>query len=234
MSRSRADETWTYESIVGSIPGLSLPPAVALAVQLGLFEAGLLVMAAVYDLHDAVLPGTVAVLVATAGSAFMLDLGPRTRGLSLDPSYDRLLFGSSIEVVLSILAFAALMTYLFVADPRADPVFLTDVLGERPPLPAVYLMLIILWDVCYRIGTGWWTAVVAGWRTLSGGFDAPTARELRRIDGHTFGFALVQLALLPFVREHPVLFWALVGHALAVGIVTGISTAILVKRSYSA
>ncbi len=229
MSR-RFGETWTYESIVGAIPGLSLPPAVAVGVQFVLFEALLLVLAAVYGLWEAVLPGTVAVGVAAVGSAFMLDLGRRTRQLDLAGVYDRLLFGSRIEVVLTLLAFSALLTYLFVADPRSSPGLLTDLLGERPPLPAVYLLLLVLWDVCYRIGTGWWTAVVAFWRALEGDFTETTARELRRIDRRTLGFAVVQLALAPFVRGHPVLFWALVGHVVAVGTVTGAST-LLLRRS---
>jgi hypothetical protein len=229
--RRRFGETWTYESIVGAIPGLSLPPAVAVTVQFALFEAGVLVLAAVYDLPGAVLPGTVAVGVAAVGSAFMLDLGERTRRLDLAGAYDRLLFGSRIEVVLTLLAFSALLTYLFVADPRTAPVLLYDLLGERPPLPAVYLTLLVLWDVCYRIGTGWWTAVVACWRSLAGDFDARTAAELRRIDRRTAGFAVVQLALVPFVRGHPVLTVALVGHVVAVGAVTGLSTLLLARKN---
>jgi len=224
-------ETWTYESIVGAVPGLSLPPVVAVGVQFVLFEVLLLALAWGYGLWNAVLPGTVAVAVAAVGSAFMLDLGRRTRQLDIAEVYDRLLFGSRIEVVLTLLAFAALLTYLFVADPRSSPVLLTDLLGERPPLPAVYLLLLVLWDVCYRIGTGWWTAVVAFWRSLDGEFSGTTARELRRIDRRTLGFGLVQLGLVPFIVDHPVLLWALVGHVAAVGAVTGASTLLLRRNS---
>ncbi|GGJ01343.1 hypothetical protein GCM10008995_09010 [Halobellus salinus] len=46
---------------------------------------------------------------------------------------------------------------------------------------AFYLTLLILWDLCYRIGTSWWAAVVALWRSWRYPFDAETVRHLRRL-----------------------------------------------------
>ncbi|MFB6136322.1 MAG: hypothetical protein ABEJ04_06145 [Halobacteriaceae archaeon] len=214
-------ETWVYESIVGAVPGLDLSEGEAVAVQFLAFEAGVLALAAAYGLWAAVLPATAAVLVAALGSAFMLDLGGRLRSVDVPDDYAALLFGSSVEVVLGLLAYAALLTYLFVVDPRADSPLLVGLLGPDPPALAVYLLLLVCWDVCYRIGTGWWAAVAALYRSLTHTFDPETARVLRVADAETVGFALVQLGLLPFLRGHPLLAFAVVGHVVAVLAVAG-------------
>ncbi|SDX76552.1 DUF7530 family protein [Halobellus clavatus] len=214
-------ETWVYESIVGAIPGVELSDRQAIAVQLGIFQTGIVVLALVYDLWDAVLPGTVAVVVAAAGSGVMRQFGRRTRELDLPEPYRRLLFGSSIEVVLGILAFVALVTHLFIFDPRtADPTLLTGLFGPDPPVPVVYLTLLILWDLCYRIGTSWWGAVVALWRSWRYAFDPATARRLRRLDALNVGFGLTQLAMVPFLLDRPVLLVAVGGHIVAVTVVS--------------
>jgi hypothetical protein len=213
-------ETWVYESIVGAIPGLHLRPGVAVAVQFVLFQGSLLALAWAYDLWSAAVPGTVAVGVAAAGSVAMLYLGNQTRALSPPAPLRRLLFGSSIEVVLSVFAFVALVTYLLVdAGPDGTALF-TDLFGADPPILPVYLTLLVLWDLCYRIGTSWWVAVVSLWRSLRFGFDAGTVSKYRRLDVVNVGFALLQLALVPFVLDEPVLLFAVVGHVTAVVVVS--------------
>jgi len=88
---------------------------------------------------------------------------------------------------------------------------------------------VVLWDVCYRIGTGWWASLVGLWRSLglSGTFDRETADELGRIDAITIGFAWIQLSLVPFVDGHPILVAAIVGHVVAVTFVSGVSILVL-------
>jgi hypothetical protein len=83
----------------------------------------------------------------------------------------RLLFGSSIEVVLSVLAYVALVTHLFVFAPQQGTPLLENLLGQEPPILVVYFALLVLWDVCYRIGTGWWASVAALWRSARYRFD---------------------------------------------------------------
>ncbi|GAA0650277.1 DUF7530 family protein [Salarchaeum japonicum] len=219
----RYGRTWVYESIVGAIPGLSLPDRLAVAVQFVLFEALVLAAAAAYGYWNAVVPGTVAVAVAAAGSAFMLDMGRRVRTLSLPDDYTRLLFGSSVEVVLGVLAYVALVTYLFVVDPRDGATLLEQLFGPSPAAPAVALALLVLWDVCYRIGTGWWAAVLAAYRELRYSFDGETAAELRALDSRNVGFALLQLVLVPLLGDQPVLALAVAGHVLAVGSVVAVA-----------
>lgn len=89
---------------------------------------------------------------------------------------------------------------------------------SRAWTPPTTLLLLALWDVCYRIGTGWWTSVIALWRSLTGTFDPETTRALRRTDLETTGFGLVQL--LPFVLDRPVLVAVLGGHVLAAVVVS--------------
>ncbi|WP_436901457.1 DUF7530 family protein [Halovenus halobia] len=228
MSNSPYSESWVYEGIVGALPGIAVSPRVALAMQFLLFESAVLVVGFVYDLPEAALAGTVAVVVATAGSAELIRIGARVREIPVPEPYRRLLFGSNIEVVLSVLAYIALITHLFVFDPRQAEVPLLDALfGPEPPVVAVYLMLLILWDVCYRIGAGWWASVAALWRTLRYEFDPKSRRSLRRIDGEVALFGLAQCAFLPFLVGQPVLFVVVAGHVLAVVLVNGLSVLLL-------
>ncbi|WP_128476704.1 DUF7530 family protein [Halorussus pelagicus] len=227
---ARYGETWVYESIVGAIPGLSLSQPVAVVIQFALFEGLILAFAAVYDLWSAVPAGTAAVAVAAVGSYVMLALGDEIRRMKTPTAYRQLLFSSSIEVVLGVMSFVALLTYLFTLDARSGQVpLLTLLLGESPPAPAVFLTLLVLWDLCYRIGTGWWASLTGLVRTVQYGdqFDAAARRQLLRIDLLTIGFAVVQLLLVPFVWGRSLLVVAIVGHVVAVTLVSGTSAVLL-------
>lgn len=224
-------ETWVYEGIIGAIPGLDLGPRRALALQFIVFEAAILILAWYYGYWGAAIAGTVAVVVATIGSAELLRIAEYARSEDVPKPYQRLLFGSNVEVVLSVFAFIALLTHLFVLDPRHSTTpLLESLLGSEPPAPAVFLTLLVLWDVCYRIGAGWWASVASLWRTLRYPVDSETRRRLRRGDIETLGFAAVQLAFVPFLLSQPVLLVAVVGHVVAVTVVIGLSVAISARR----
>lgn len=227
-------ETWVYESLVGAIPGLDLSARAAVGVQFILFEGAVLALAAAYDLWAAAVAGTAAVLVASAGSVAMIAISRLARRGNAPPTYRHLLFGSSIEVVLGVFSFVALVTYLFVVDPAGPgDGLLTSLFGADPPAPAVFLTLLVLWDLCYRIGTGWWASVVALWRSSRCSFDATAAHAFRRADLATMGFGLLQLGLVPFVREERLLLVAVVGHVLAVVLVTSLSVVLIGRRTRS-
>jgi hypothetical protein len=232
MAEPEYGESWVYEGIVGALPGLDLSPRVVLGLQFVLFETSILALAWFYDLPEAAIAGTVAVVVATAGSAELLRIGGRVRRAEIPESYQRLLFGSNVEVVLSVLAFVALVTHLFVFDQQGSGTPLIEtLLGPEPPVLAVYLMLLILWDVCYRIGAGWWAGVAALWRSARFRFDEETRRELRLADAETALFGLVQLAFVPFLLNYPVLLVVVAGHVAAVVLVSGASIALLSYRA---
>jgi hypothetical protein len=84
----------------------------------------------------------------------------------------------------------------------------------------VFVTLLILWDLCYRVGTSWWTALVSLWRSLRIRVTPEAARRCRRIDAVNVGFAFLELALLPFVGTHTVAVVALLGHVAAVTVVS--------------
>ncbi|TKR25785.1 DUF7530 family protein [Natronomonas salsuginis] len=225
-------ETWAYESIIGALPGIDLSPGGAIAIQLAVFEVAVLGLGWYYDLRTAAVAGTAAVVVAALGSAEMLRISAAARQPETPEPYRRLLFGSSIEVVLSVLAFVALVTHLFVFDLGSPEPLVDTLFGSEPPTLAVYLMLLILWDLCYRIGTGWWASIVGLWRSIRYRFDARTAAVLRRADREAVVFGLLQLPLLPFLTGQPVLFAALAAHVAAVLVVSGSSLVLLRRREY--
>ncbi|WP_338726690.1 hypothetical protein [Haladaptatus sp. DJG-WS-42] len=222
-------DSWVYESIVGALPGVSLSPFRSAVVQFVLFEGGLFVVAALYDRWNAIPAGTAAITVATVGSLAMSRIANRIRTADVPRTYHRLLFGPNVEVVLAVLAFVAFVTYLFTFDTGGESL-LAQVLGESPPMLGVYLLLLVCWDLCYRIGTGWWASVTALWRSWTYEFPPEQARALSRADGETLAFGLLQLGLLPFVTAQPVLVAALLGHVVAMVVVTGLSLLLLRKN----
>ena len=231
MGEPEFGETWAYESIIGALPGIDVSTRAAIAIQFCLFEAAAIALAAVYDLWIAIPAATGAVLVATVGSVEMLRISNLTRRDTVPETYRRLLFGSSIEVVLSVLAYVALVTHLFVFAPQRGTPLFENLLGREPPILVVYFALLVLWDVCYRIGTGWWASVAALWRSARYRFDPETARLLQRADLETMGFGVLQLVLVPFLVDFPVLLVAVVGHVCAVTAVTGLSVLLLRRRT---
>ena len=225
-------ETWVYESIVGALPGIRLPTWAALAIQLVVFEVAVVALSWYYDTWNVAIAATAVIFVATVGSIEMLRISTLVRRIDVPPTYRALLFSSNMEVVLSVLAYIALLTHIFVFDPQTASSSLLDTLfGPDPPVLVVYLMLLILWDICYRIGTGWWASVTGLWRSLRFRLDPDTARVFQRADIETWGFGVLQLVLVPFVAGRPILVTAVVGHVVAVTLVTGASVALLRLRT---
>ena len=218
MSREYG-ETWVYESLVGGIPGLGISRSLAVALQFVIFEVGVVALGWYYGVWNAVVAGTVAVVVAAVGSVEMHRLGAKNRLLGTPPEHKRLLFGSSIEIVLGVLAFIALVTYLFAWENT----LLDRLFGPQPPIPVVYLTLLVLWDLTYRIGTSWWSAVVALWRAVHVDLPPDERATVRRLDAENIGFSMVQLALVPFLLSEPILLGAVVGHVIAVAIVCSLA-----------
>ncbi|MFB6310587.1 MAG: hypothetical protein ABEH64_05320 [Salinirussus sp.] len=223
--------SWVYEDIVSAIPGLELPPRYAIAIQFLGFEAIVLSLAAVYQRPSAAVVGTVAVIVASTGSAAMVTIAREIRIANPSPRYSRLLFGSNVEVVLGVLAYAALSTYLVITG--GDGGLFESVLGPEPPAPAVFVAFVLAWDVSYRIGVGWWASLIGCWRSFSERVTAEAAASYRRADLVTLGFASVQLLLVPVIASERLLALAVVGHVAAVFTVSGLSLLALERRKVS-
>lgn len=222
------EPAWVYESIVSSVPGLSVGTWRSLAVQFLGFEIAILGVGVLYGLPAfTLLAGTVTVAVASVGSAAMVAVAEAARAMD-DRAYSQLLLGSRIELVLGLVAFVGLVTYLFVLDPPASPALLDRLFGPTPPAVAVFVLLLVLWDVCYRIGAAWWASVIALWQVRRGPSGVRDRTPRRRTHRILLGFGGVQIALLPFVLDQPPLVVALCGHVAAVGLVTG--TAVALER----
>jgi hypothetical protein len=224
MTEPEFGETWTYESIVGALPGIEVSTTLALTIQLGIFEIGVLVLAWFYGLWNVALIGSAAVFVAGIGSIEMVRVARRIRSAELPDAYRRLVFGSKMDVVLAVLAFCAMLSYLFVPNAQTGRAPLLDrLLGPTPPVLVVYFLLLVLWDVCYRIGTGWWATVTSLWRSYRYRFDPDTAKTFFWADIETIVFGVIQLLLIPFVLDYPILLAVLVAHVSAVLVVTSAS-----------
>ena len=219
---------WAYVSLVNAVPGVTLGPRQALAVQFGLFEAAAVVLAAAYGRWEALPVATVAVLVATAGSAFMLSLSERIRALEPPAPYRRTLFDSSVDVLMGLVAFVALLTYVLVGARSPDGGLLVRLLGDPLPALPVAFALLLAWDVCYRIGTAWWVSLSGLWRALAydGRLDDAARAASVGIERRAVAFAALQLLLVPFLRAEPLLAAALVGHVGAVAVVSGLTVAL--------
>jgi hypothetical protein len=210
---------WAYVSLVSAIPGLAIDPRRALVVQFVLFEGVAVGLAAWYGRWAALPFATTAILVATLGSGLMVVLSDWVRSLDPPRSYRQALFESSIDVVMGLVAFIALLTSLLV-DSRGA--LLQRVLGDPLPPQVVFFALFVAWDLCYRIGTAWWVSITGLWRAASfgRGLDAGRRRRYARTDLLTMGFAGLQLLLVPFLWADRWLAWLVIGHVIAVIVVS--------------
>lgn len=223
---------WAYHSLVTALPGVDLSVRAAVAVQFALFEGLALVLAAAFGRWDALPLATVAVVVATGGSAAMLSLSRRIRTLAPPERYRRTLFDSSVDVVMGLVAFVALVTYLLLGARSPDGGLLVRWVGDPLPAVPVAFALLVAWDVCYRVGTAWWVSITGLWRTVAFGdvFDASTRRAYIDIERRVVGFAALQLVLVPFLWPDRLLALALLGHVAAVLVVSGLTIGLL-RRS---
>jgi hypothetical protein len=218
-----ASESWTYETIVNSIPGVRVSNTVGYAVQLLGFAAAVVVLWVAYGLPTRVLwIGLTVVAVATLGSGEMIYISDVVRSTDASERYRRLLFNSQIELVMGLVAFFIFVVYLFVVNPRAGGGLLEYLLGDRPPALVVFTMLVLVWDVCYRIGTAWWAAVCGLWRAVVETPAAATRRPYRRLDLVILLFSVSQLVLLWVTGGDWFLTTVLVGHVGAVTVVTAL------------
>ncbi|MFW6383978.1 MAG: DUF7530 family protein [Halodesulfurarchaeum sp.] len=228
--RPAGSAEWVYESLIRSVPGVNASRGTALAVQFVGFEVAVLVLGWYHGRPEAAIAGTVGVLVAVAGSAFMLRLSRGLRASGGPDRYLELLFGSGIEIVLGLVSFTLLVVYVFVYDPQhGGETLVVDLLGERPSILYSFVLLMIGWDMAYRIGVGWWACVTGLWRSVrsAGTLSADTRRRFVRLDAMTVGFASLQLLTLPVLDGHPILQAAVLGHVVAVAGVAGVSILLL-------
>lgn len=223
---------WAYMSVVAAIPGVDLSVRQALVLQFAVFEGAAIGLAAWYGLWRAVPFATVAILVATLGSGLMTRLHDAIQSLAPPDPYQQVLFRSSIDVVMGLVAFIAFVTYLLAELHAARLGFLERYLGPGLPGPAVFVALLIAWDLCYRIGTGWLASVTGLWRTVvfSDHVQSEDQTAYIRADLLTIVFAGLQLLLLPFLWPNRLLVVLVAGHVGAVLVVSTLSIMLQLSR----
>ena len=170
----RSQRKWIYEEIVDKIPPFRwLPPTWDVIAQLFLLEA-VGILAFVYfnmPLETAVL-GSITILYTVVWSAGCLYIIPSMRRLR-NPTNEQelrvlqeyksdLLLNRRNELAVGILCFVGVIGYTF-----WDPEFLQHFLGPGFGNPLLFILLLVLaWDVSYRIGLSFVTTLFAARRSI--------------------------------------------------------------------
>lgn len=213
---------WIYEIIVGKIPPFSLLSyQYSILLQLLFLLILGLILGLVFQLKTISLAyGSLGILVAVLWSMLILQLGPTLRKfrapLSKDENellerYKGILFHKNhYEAIPGVAIFVPFMLYLFYDGSG----LLKNWLGEKPNILLLFFVSLLIWDICYRMGLGIWTSILALWRSLELKKLAEKRTELehtpytelralRKLDINNVFFGLISLLLLPLLKSDP-------------------------------
>ena len=239
--QKKMQRKWIYEEIVDRIPPFRwLPPVFDVIAQLLLVEAvGVLAFIYFQMPLEAALFGSLAILYTVVWSAGCLNVIPWLRRLR-DPTNklerivlqeykSRLLLNRRYELIGGLLCFGAIIVYLFVIDPGYLQFFLGT--GYGNPLLTI-LILVLAWDIAYRIGLSMVTALFTAWRSISLSSAArermglaytaySEVRTLKRLDMINLYWGLSAILLLPLAYNSYLLLLGLAGFLIGmVGLAT--------------
>ena len=239
--QKKMQRKWIYEEIVDRIPPFRwLPPVFDVIAQLLLVEAvGVLAFIYFQMPLEAALFGSLAILYTVVWSAGCLYVIPWLRRLR-DPTNklerivlqeykSRLLLNRRYELIGGLLCFGAIIVYLFVIDPGYLQFFLGT--GYGNPLLTI-LILVLAWDIAYRIGLSMVTALFTAWRSISLSSAArermglaytaySEVRTLKRLDMINLYWGLSAILLLPLAYNSYLLLLGLAGFLIGmVGLAT--------------
>jgi nitroimidazol reductase NimA-like FMN-containing flavoprotein (pyridoxamine 5'-phosphate oxidase superfamily) len=216
---ARKEMKWIYEEIVGRIPPFSLLSyQYSILLQLLLLLVIGIALGLIFDLGTAsLLYGSLAILVAVSWSLLILQLGPTLRKfrapLSMDENellerYKGILFHKNhYEAVPGLVIFIPFMLYLFYFGANLLDMWV----GKNPHIVLLLFISLLIWDICYRMGLGIWTSVLALWRSTRLRKLAEKRTELehtpytelrylRKLDINNVFFGLISLLLLPLFQ----------------------------------
>jgi len=165
---------WLYEEIVERVPPFRwLPPTMDVVAQLLLVETvGILAFLYFQMPLNAVIFGTLAIVYTVVWSAGCLYVIPWLRRLR-DPTNEqehqvlaryknRLLNDRRVEVLGAIVCFVGLAIYLL-----TDSQILQHFLGTGYGNPLLFILILILsWDIAYRLWLSLMTTLNAAWRSV--------------------------------------------------------------------
>ncbi len=213
---------WIYEIIVSKIPPFSLLSyQYSILLQLLFLLVLGIILGLVFQLKTISLAyGSLGILVAVLWSLLILQLGPTLRKfrapLSKDENellerYKGILFHKNhYEAIPGVAIFVPFMFYLFYGGSD----LLKNWLGENPNILLLFFVSLLVWDICYRMGLGIWTSILALWRSVELKKLAEKRTELehtpytelralRRLDINNVFFGLISLLLLPLLKSDP-------------------------------
>ena len=173
--RDRFQRKWIYEEIVDRIPPFRwLPSTYAVVAQLLLVETiGVIAFIYFQMAAEAAIFGSLAILYTVIWSAGCLYVIPWLRRLR-DPTNKlerkvlrdyktRLLLKRRYELVGGLACFGAVIAYLIY-----DTDYLQYFLGTGYGNPLLTILILVLaWDICYRMGLSLVTALFTAWRSMS-------------------------------------------------------------------
>ncbi len=215
----KKEKKWIYEEIVGRIPPFSLVSykysillQLLLLLVLGIFFGFIFELGVISLLY-----GSLAILVAVSWSLLILQLAPTLRKfrapLSKDENkllerYKGILFHKNhYEAVPGLVIFIPFMLYLFYLGRDLLDMWL----GKDPHVILLVFVSLLIWDICYRMGLGIWTSVLALWRSVRLKKIAEKRMELehtpytelrylQKLDINNVFFGLISLLLLPLFK----------------------------------
>jgi len=213
------EKKWIYEEIVGRIPPFSLLSyKYSILLQFLLLLVIGITLGFIFHLgRISLLYGSLAILVAVSWSLLILQLAPTLRKfrapLSKDENellerYKGILFHKNhYEAVPGLVIFIPFMIYLYYFGMN-----LLDMWLGKTPNPVLLLFVsLLIWDICYRMGLGLWTSVLALWRSVRLKKLAEKRSELehtpytelrylQKLDINNVFFGIISLLLLPLFR----------------------------------
>ena len=211
---------WIYEEIVGRIPPFSLVSyQYSILLQLFFLLVLGITLGFIFNLEPiSLFYGSIAILVAVLWSLLILQLGPTLRKfrapLSKDENellkrYKEILFHRKhYEAIPGVAIFIPFMLYLFLYGRD----LLDYWLGEDPSIILLLFISLLILYICYRMGLGRWTSILALWRSLRLKKIAEKRtelehtpytelRSLQRLDINNAFFGIISLLLIPLFQN---------------------------------
>jgi nitroimidazol reductase NimA-like FMN-containing flavoprotein (pyridoxamine 5'-phosphate oxidase superfamily) len=211
---------WIYEEIVGMIPPFSLVSyQFSILLQLFFLLVLGLILGFFFNLRPiSLIYGSLAIFVAVLWSLLILQLGPILRKfrapLSKDENvllecYKGILFHRRhYEAIPGLAIFIPFMLYLFYCGSG----LIENWLGKNPNLILLLFVSLLIWDICYRMGLGIWTSILALWRSLRLKKIAEKRTELehtpytelrylQKLDINNVFFGMISLLLIPLFQQ---------------------------------
>ena len=246
--REKKEMKWIYEEIVGRIPPFSLLSyKYSILFQLFFLLVIGLTLGFIFKLKEiSMLYGSLAILVAVSWSLLILQLGPTLRKfrapLSKDENellekYKAILFHRNhYEAIPGLAIFIPFMLYLY----YWGDILLDSWLGKNPDIILLLFVSLLIWDICYRMGLGIWTSILAIWRSFRLMKLAEKRTELEhtpytelryltKLDINNAFFGIISLLLIPLFHNNKFFVMIIILFMLFITLSSAISAYIVSK-----